>query len=214
MSSSALIRLSGFAAVGAGVLLVLTELLYLVVGLEETISVEAASSGFFLFQGLVFLLAGILLLGGLVGFYASRSEDMGTLGLVGFLVAFIGSALTVGAYWDGTFVPPVLAQEAPELLGTVPPPIILFANTVSFALLTLGWLLFGLAVLRSRVYPRVVAVLLMVGAVLAFFPLPFSTVVFGLAVAWMGFGLLTGRVEAVQRLRVLVKYVSTSAAAR
>lgn len=199
MSSSDLIRLSGFAAVGAGVLFVLAELLYLVVGLEETISVESASSGSFLFQGLVFLLAGILLLGGLVGFYASRSEDMGTLGLVGFLVAFIGSALAVGAYWDGTFVPPALAQEAPELLGTVPPPIILFANTVSFALLTLGWLLFGLAVLRARVYPRVVAVLLMVGAVLAFFPLPFSTVVFGLAVAWMGFALLTGRVEAVQR---------------
>ena len=203
MPSSTLVRLGGFAAVGAGVLFVIAELLYLVVGLEGTISVETASSGAFLFQGLLFLLAGILLLGGLVGIYASRSEEMGTLGLVGFLIAFVGSALAVGAFWDVTFVPPALARDAPELLGTDPPPIILVANSASFALLALGWLLLGLTVLRARVYPRVVAVLLMVGAVLAFFPLPFSTVVFGLAVAWMGSALLTGRVETVQgRARV------------
>lgn len=58
----------------------LAQLLYLVVGLEETIRVETAScSDSFLFPGLLLLLAGILLLGGLVGLYASRSETMGAL---------------------------------------------------------------------------------------------------------------------------------------
>ncbi len=199
MSSSNLIRLSGLAAVGAGVLLVISELLYLVVGLGTTLSAETAASGSYLFQQLLFLLAGILLLGGLVGFYASQSENLGTLGLVGFLIAFLGTTLTMGAFWDSTFTPPALAEEYPALVEAGPPPFIEFGITVSFVLLTLGWLLFGLAVLRARVYPRVVAVLLMVGAVLAFFPLPFSTVVFGLAVAWMGFTLLMGRGEAAQR---------------
>lgn len=51
--------------------------------------------------------------------------------------------------------------------------------------------MFGLAALRSRVLPRVAAVMLTIGAALGFFPLPFSTVVFGVAVSWMGLTLLS-----------------------
>lgn len=193
MSSSKLIRLGGLSAVLAGALLVISELLYLVVGLEATLSAETAASGSYIFQSVLFLLAAVLLLGGLVGLYASQSENLGTLGLAGFLVAFVGTALTVGAFWDSTFVPPALAQEAPAMIETGPPPFVNFGITVTFVLLTLGWLLFGLAILRARVYPRVVAVLLMVGAVLAFLPLPFSTIPFGVAVSWMGLNLLSDK---------------------
>ena len=62
-----------------------------------------------------------------------------------------------------------------------------------------GWLLFGAATLRARVYPRAAAVLLMVGAVLAALPLPFTYVVFGVAVAWLGSGLFARRGEATRQ---------------
>lgn len=190
--SSKLIRLGGMAAVLSGALLIVSELLYLVVGIGQP-SAEAASSGSFVVQGLLFLGAGVLLLGGLIGLYASHLEDMGTLGLAGFLVALVGTALTVGALWDSAFVLPALAQEAPDLVEAEPPTLVFLGSIVSFGLFALGWLLFGVAMLRSRTYPRVAAILLIVGAVLAFFPLPFSTVVFGAAVAWMGLNLLSGK---------------------
>ena len=67
---------------------------------------------------------------------------------------------------------------------------------LTFVLLALGWLLFGLASLRASVLPRGASVLLMVGAVLQFVLLslefPGSTVVFGAALAWMGYAIGSG----------------------
>jgi uncharacterized protein (DUF2062 family) len=46
--------------------------------------------------------------------------------------------------------------------------------------------LLGLAMLRTRAYPRPVAAMLMLGAIIAFIPMPFTFIPFGLTVAWMG----------------------------
>src|SRR5215210_5144576 len=62
----------------------------------------------------MFLLGMVLILFGLFGLYASQSEAAGTLGLVGFLVAFLGTALAAGASWAQTFIAPLLATEAPN----------------------------------------------------------------------------------------------------
>ena len=55
------------------------------------------------------LLGTVLLLVGLVGLYVYHSETAGLLGLVGFLMSFLGNALVVGAVWEATFVVPWLA---------------------------------------------------------------------------------------------------------
>ena len=109
------------------------------------------------------------------------------------LVAFVGTVLVAGAYWDTTVTVPVLAREVPELVEAGSPRLVMFGSNLSFGLFSLGWLLFGEAVRRTRTYPRRAAVLLMVGSVLAFFPFPFTAIPFGLAVAWMGLSLLSGR---------------------
>jgi hypothetical protein len=67
------------------------------------------------------------------------------------------------------------------------------AYTMSFALGAAGWLLFGVVSLRTRVYPRAASAVLVIGAALTFTPLPFSGVVFEVAVAWLGFVLLSGK---------------------
>jgi hypothetical protein len=131
-----------------------------------------------------------LLPGALVGFYAARSERLGSPGSVGFLVAFVGAMLAVGFAWAGAFVLPALAREAPQLLETRPTSVVI-AEIVSFGLLALGCVALGVAALCSRVLPRVAALLFMIGAVLGFFPLPFSTIVFGVALAWLGLTLLS-----------------------
>ena len=73
------------------------------------------------------------------------------------------------------------------------------AYIVSYSVYVLGWLLFGMAVLRARLYPRVAAMLLMIGALLILIPVPGPPIVFAVAVAWLGFVLFTGRSEAAQQ---------------
>lgn len=59
--------------------------------------------------------------------------------------------------------------------------------------MALGWLLFGLATLRTGIYPRLASVLTMIGAPLTWLPLPLSGVPFSVAVAWIGYALFSGR---------------------
>ena len=187
MQSSNLIRWAGLAAVLSCVSSVMGDLLSLVVDLE---SAESAATTPYMLVFLLYLLGTVLLLLGLVGLYSSQSEPAGFLGLLGFLVAFLGTALVSGALWFELFITPSLAVEAPELaeaeLG-------LAGFAISFLLVVVGWVLFGVATLRARVYPRLAAALLIVGAVASLVPIPLSGVVLSVAVAWLGLMLFTGR---------------------
>ena len=195
MSSSSLIRLAGLAALSSGVLGVIGDLLALVIDPEDPHLEDPAlaSTTSYAIVFFLYLLSTPLLLLGLVGLYASQSQAAGILGLVGFLVAFLGTVLSAGAAWFALFIAPALATEAPELvaaeLGLTG-----FILTSFFAVV--GWVLFGVATLRAGVYPRGAAVLLIVGGVIAFFPLPLVGVIFSVAIAWLGFLLFTGRGEA------------------
>lgn len=149
MSSSGLVRLGMGAAVVSGVLLVLGELMYFVAGFEQ--SAEAFSSAPAFVQNLLFLVGGVLLVGGLVSLYAGRQG--GALGAVAFVVAFAGTVLVAGTFWDNTFTLTSIAELAPELYEAEIPGLVLFGIVLSFALFSLGWLLFGVAVLSTRAAP-------------------------------------------------------------
>jgi hypothetical protein len=58
-----------------------------------------------------------------------------------------------------------------------------------------GWVLFGVATLRAGVYPRWAAILLIVGGVIAFLPVPLVGIIFSVTVAYLGFLLFTGQVR-------------------
>lgn len=182
---ASLVRWGGLAALISGVVSVIGDLLRLFVDVE---SAEAATTVSYMLVFSTYLIGAILLLLGLIGLYISQSEEAGNLGLVGFPIAFVGTMLFAGTLWFELFITPSLATEAPRLaeaeLG-------LAGFIIAFLLVFLGWLLFGVASLRAHIYPRWAAVLLIVGVVLTFFPIPLSGVVFSVAVAWMGFILFT-----------------------
>jgi hypothetical protein len=190
MSSSNLIRLAGLAALSSGVLAVVVALLRLVVDIEDPVTATTAS---YAIVFLLYLLSAALLLLGLVGLYTSQSQAAGILGLVGFLVAFLGTVLAAGALWSELFITPALAAEAPELLAAE----LGIPGFVLIALLgAVGWVLFGVATMRAGVYPRWAALFLMIGGVLAyFFPLPLAGIIFSVTVAYLGFMLFTGEVR-------------------
>ena len=189
--TSDFIRWSGLAAMLGGVLFILAELLdvynFVLLG-EDQLSAGAVTASYAL-EVWMFVLGDVLLLFGLFGLYVSQSETGGPLLLIGFLVAFLGTALAVGVDWPESFLMPLPTEDAPDLLALSRP----LLRTLPIGIYAIGWLLFGVAALRARVYPRWAALLLIVGAVLSFIPQPLSTAPLGLAVAWMGFILFTGR---------------------
>ena len=188
MSSSDQIRWGGLAALVGGVLFVVAELLILPTLNVETLS-ETATTASFAIQQWAYLLGVVFVLLGLLALYVRQSEAAGALGLIGFLVAFFGTVLAAGFFWASAFIAPALADVAPEFLDEGPPPGF-FLTAIAFVL---GWLLFAVGTLRARIFPRAAAILLIVGAVVIVVPLPFTFVVFAVAVAWLGFVLFTGR---------------------
>lgn len=50
----------------------------------------------------------------------------------------------------------------------------------------MSWALFGVAMLRTRTYPRVATILLIIGALLIIVPLPATGFVIEVALIWLG----------------------------
>ncbi len=195
MSASNLIRVGGLAAVLAGALLLIADLwsllLEVIVGGSENFSEFAVTTPWTVLSTM-FLLGSLLLLVALVGLYARQSEAAGTLGLAGFLVALVGTGLLVGMMWTMAFVVPSAAIEAPAFLDaeeTAGP--LDMGFMLSGIAVAVGWALFGVATLRARVFPRRAAIVLIIGALLIVLPLPATTLVIDVAVAWLGLSLLS-----------------------
>jgi hypothetical protein len=148
VSSSTLVRLSGAAAIFAGVLLVAADLLspthlFFPLGFQSFSEPTTVTSAplYYPLQSKIDLLAAVLLLGGSIGLYARQVQAAGLLGLAGFLVAFLGTALVVGFLWANAFIVPSFTAEmpelveAPELLAGVPPP----GFYLSLGTFAVGW---------------------------------------------------------------------------
>ena len=189
MTPSGLSRLSGFSLVLAAALFAIAEVtsfaIFAAQG-EDYDLAEVATGGAFFVQSLLTLLAGTLLLGGLVGFYVRQSGSAGRFGLVGFLLAFFGTTFVVGDFYANTFVTPLVAIGAPAFLDNPLSGILQVWLPFSFGVLAFGWLPLCLANLRARVYPRGPSWFLLVGAALALVPFPLANLPFYAALAWVG----------------------------
>jgi hypothetical protein len=129
--------------------------------------------------------------------YVRQTEASGTLRLAGFFLALTGTTLAAGALWSQVFVVPRLAEAAPEVAdrGTGS---VLAGLLLSFLIFRMGWVMFRVATLPTRVFPRWDVILLITAAVLAILPFPSGALVLEVAAACLGFTFLTGR-EAAER---------------
>ena len=218
MLSATSIRLGGLVALASAVVVIIADLLRLIVLhavfqrlgsdpsalvfiiVETPATSETATTGLYAFDMALYLLAGLLLLFGLIGLYAGQAEETGVLGLVGFVVAFSGTALVVGSSWTNLFAVPSVAMGAPELLDAeqAAGPVTL-GYILSGGLFTVGLLVFGVSTFRARVYPRVASITLIIGALFLLPPVPLNNLPSAVGVAWMGFILFTGRNTSVEQ---------------
>jgi cytochrome c biogenesis protein CcdA len=113
------------------------------------------------------------------------------------VVIFLGAALTVGNAWAEVFVWPTLTQIAPNLMSgsvTDMSSYLVAGLNLSFPLFGIGLILFGVATFRAGVYPRWVALLLIVSIPVTIFldPTPgtfqesIGQILLGIAVAALG----------------------------
>jgi hypothetical protein len=181
-------RQTGLASIAAAGLLLVSQVSQLVIPaiLPESFWIATHS----LRMGLALLSMFVLLLA-LTGLHARQADASGKLGLVGYLVASLGTLLVAGDWWYEAFIVPVLRDQVPELLATAPSGSILVGAAITSGTFAAGWLIFGLASLRAGVFPRRAAVLMTVAGVAGILALisPFQ-VPLALAVGWMGVWLL------------------------
>jgi hypothetical protein len=209
MSSSTLFRLSGVALIVGSLLGTLGFFLWRIFGssFEEFGSFRMSTD-------LLLLASFLVLLIGLPGMYAYQAHRAGRLGLVSFVMVFLGlAAHEVSTAPLTTFVPPLLASR-PETQALVAQPDTLeselgtvwIAYYLTFLLIYyLGIVVLGVATLRARVFPRWAAVLLIAGPLLgilggAFVPVAQDVGLAAIVVGWVwcGYALVAGKTGAKQ----------------
>ncbi len=137
---------------------------------------------FFAFCGLVIAL---------VALHERQDRQAGGFGVFAFGAAVVGTMTMGGNMWFDGFASPWIAEVAPEAFVVGATPILEIGGLLSYALIAVGWVLFGVAAFRAGVFPRVLAVALAVGGLLAFNSgLPPYGVPLGLAVAVLGVWLI------------------------
>jgi len=103
----------------------------------------------------------------LIGLYARQVEQAGWLGLIGFVLAFVGGAFAIVIQYVTSTVIPLIAAQAPALFdqAMTPPK---FAPPLFVLGFILGHFLFGLATIRAGVLPRGSGFLVVIGILLFF----------------------------------------------
>jgi hypothetical protein len=119
---------------------------------------------------LVGLVSCLLLCLGLPGIYLAHLRDYRKLGFIGILISFGGLILFTAIQYYETLIWPAVAHTNPELLQTngllvSGNPGVLAGLLASGIILGIGYILFGMAALRTKKYNKTAILLLMTGAV-------------------------------------------------
>lgn len=208
MLSSKLTRWAGLALLLAGVLITIPVVLHP----DETADPGALLSNSWLVIHTIFIIGDVLSILGLMGLYARHAQALGRIGLMGFILITMGSALFVGVLMIDSYVVPALAADikTQPLLDEAGP---LFGGPlglvfmISGLIFSLGAILTGLTIMRTSVLPRWAGLLLLGGPLLAFTPpLPHLVGVvggalMGISFVWLGYALWSGLPEPTRQFK-------------
>jgi hypothetical protein len=95
-----------------------------------------------------------------------------------------------GDLWFETFAVPWIADRVPEAFNAEPTMLLALGAVSSYLLFSLGWMLFGIASFRARVFPRAISAGIVIGglagwsALLSPFGIPLGVALASLG-AWM-----------------------------
>jgi len=204
-----LIRAAGLSAMVAGTIFVVIQPIH-----PPDVIASVTTSAFIIITSFkaIMSLFGIF---GIAGLYARQVEETGWLGLAGYLLLTIFYAVQMCYSFAEPTILPLLVPVAPTFVTSVmqmasqsPTDMNLGAFATVFSILPilylLGLLLFGIAMFRARILSRWAAGLLALSGPIAVImsqlghPLDrLAAVPMGIALAWLGYSLLSERREQV-----------------
>jgi hypothetical protein len=129
---------------------------------------------------------GTLFMGlGIFGLYFSAHKEFGKLGFTAFILYAFGSFILMGM----VFASLVFAVYDPTVLQMDMPPLpILIASPLMMLSVMLSMILLGIAVLKTRVFSKVPAIVILLAPILNFIPVvgDFSVLAWGIPFMWFG----------------------------
>lgn len=189
MTQSTRSRLAGSLALTTGALMVIAQLVMWPFDTND--HVATTQNVVFQLAGVLYFISFCLLLLSAITSYRWEAREAGRLGVVGVTVALIGTMALGGDLWFETFAVPWLADTVPMAFDTQPTALLAIGAISSYLLFSLGWMLFGLASLRARVFPRPISAALVIGGLAGWSALlsPFG-IPLGLAMGSLGVWML------------------------
>ena len=154
------VQLSGYFNIASGILLLLFWYLYAILmpysQLDTTLSLLVLNKNW-TFVNLLGSLGALFGTVGLVGLFISMQDQLSKMATWGFVIALIGTILMLITLVRDTLIWPILAQHDPSLLDFTGPiyasktfmPFFIFSGVVY----TIGYMLFGLAIAKTDLYP-------------------------------------------------------------
>jgi hypothetical protein len=186
MTRSPLVALAAPTALVTGGLLVVTQFVQLAT-IDRDDKTAMLANPVYVANAIAQFVAFALLPVVAVAAYAWQSDRAGRLGVAGLVAAIFGTVSLAGNYWFEAFAVPWLADAAPDALTTPPSGVLLLGGASSYLLFAVGWVLFGIASLRARVFPTAISVAVIVGGVAGIQAVqPPLGVPLGLALVWLG----------------------------
>jgi hypothetical protein len=191
MDQSLLARSAPPLAIIAGALVVVTRLVIMVTTPADIESLKVyVLTPTHAINSVASVVAFAMLVLALVATYQLQAAPARTLGVVGLGAAILGTVFMAGDWWFEAFAVPRLAEVAPSVMDTFALSRLLFGGLLSFALFGIGWLVYGIASLRARVFPAAVSWAVVAGGLFSGVPVGFvylaGNVILGLAFLAMG----------------------------
>jgi hypothetical protein len=181
-------RAAGLSSITASALIFLNQFaqIILVLTVSESLFNATQSIRF----GLALIAMYVLLLA-LTALYWMEADVVAGLGLVGYLIAFLGTLMVAGDWWYETFITPVLRSRVPGIFGETRPTLVLIGAFVTSAAFAVGWLIFGFSSYRAGILPRGASILVMLGGLAGAATLIVgSEIPLAVAVGWIGLSLI------------------------
>jgi hypothetical protein len=126
--------------------------------------------------------------------YDRQSREAGTFGLVALCAAIVGTVNLGANMWFEGFAVPWLADVVPQVLSAEKTTFWKVGYLSSYALFSIGWVLFGFASLRAGVFPRFISLAIVVGGIVGFLAArPPYGVALGLALLSLGIWMIRTR---------------------
>lgn len=159
---SKLARWSRFAGIVGGILFATAVVLH---PLRDGINVRSSGDSYLAIH-ILGVLGLILQAFALVGLYVQQADAMGLSGLMSFVVVFFGQVLFACVQMGDGILNPLLAKYAPQLVHSTADanPILLLIALPGLGLFLVGYILFGLSMLRTKLQSQLGSLLMTIGA--------------------------------------------------